>query len=58
MSVLTREEQKRLDFYNTPEGEKEWRYSDLAYADYQRLLDKEARERYNREWYKKRPHLP
>lgn len=38
---LTEEEKKKLDYYCTPEGQLEWRMSDLAWAEYQRLLDKE-----------------
>lgn len=44
MPVLTPAEQKRLDYYRSPQGEKEWRVSDLAWADYQKLEEKEKRE--------------
>jgi hypothetical protein len=34
---MTRQEKEQLAFYRSPEGEREWRVSDLAYAHYQNL---------------------
>ena len=38
---LTIAEQLRLAWYKSEAGEREWRVSDPAWAEYQRLLDKE-----------------
>ena len=44
MLLMTKQEKARLAFYRTKEGEEDWRVSDLAWADYQRLEEKEKRE--------------
>ena len=38
---LTAVEKAKLAYYRTPEGEKVWRVSDLAWAEYQKLEQKE-----------------
>lgn len=37
---MTKEEKKRLNYYRTAAGEREWRMSDLAWRDYQQLQEK------------------
>lgn len=39
--MLTENEQRLLDYYRTPVGEKEWRTSDLAWVEYKKLEEKE-----------------
>lgn len=43
--MLTENEQRLLDYYRTPAGEKEWRTSDLAWAEYKKLEEKEKNGR-------------
>ena len=43
--MLTENEQRLLDYYRTPVGEKEWRTSDLAWVEYKKLEEKEKHER-------------
>ena len=38
---MTKYEKEQLAFHRTPEGERIWRMSDLAYEEYMRLVEKE-----------------
>jgi len=38
---MTKYEREQLAFHRTPEGERVWRMSDLAYEEYMRLVEKE-----------------
>ena len=38
---MTKYEREQLAFHRTPEGERIWRMSDLAYDEYMRLVEKE-----------------
>lgn len=38
---MTKYEREQLAFHRTPEGERIWRMSDLAYEEYMRLVEKE-----------------
>ena len=38
---MTKYEREQLASHRTPEGERVWRMSDLAYEEYMRLVEKE-----------------